>query len=137
MGAQSLEKLETLHKIVEFLGNWQERGNRESLVNTFFQLLREGKRTSAKMILEKIKQKSDSSKWRQGYNNALEGMIVALETKEDREVFINQIRIEKSDELRRKFFKESKNELHSDFDRGFFSAWADYLQALKKTVKMK
>ena len=135
MGTQSLEKLETLHKVVEFLGNWQKRGDGDSLANTFFQLLREGKRTAAKTVLEKIKQKSESSKWRQGYINALEGMVIASETKEDQEVFINQIRIEKSDELRRKFFQQSKNELHSDFDRGFFSAWTDYMQALKQKVK--
>ena len=132
---QGLEKLETLQKVVDFLGSWQERGKRESLVNTFFRLVREGKKSGAKAVLEKIKERSESSMWRQGYINALEGMVVASETKDDRDVFINHVRVESSDELRRKFFQQSRNELHAEFDRGFFAAWAEYMQALKQTAK--
>ncbi|MFH0897944.1 MAG: hypothetical protein V1850_07875 [Candidatus Bathyarchaeota archaeon] len=129
-----MEKLETLHKTVEFLEGWQEQAKKESLVDTFFRLVAQEKKASAKAVLEKIKQKSENSKWRKGYINALEGITVT-EAKNDQNVLINQIKIERRDELRRAFLKHSSNELHSDFDRGFFSAWADYIRVLKRTSK--
>lgn len=137
MATQILEKTETLQKVIEFLGTWQERGKKETQVNTFFQLLNGGKRTAAKIVLDKIKQKSETSLWHHGYINALEGMFYALETKEDKEFFINQIKLENSEMFRRKFFQQSKNELQTDFDRGYFSAWIDYLQVFKKPTKSK
>lgn len=130
-----MERLETLQKVVEFLGSWQERSRKESLVNTFFHQLLEGKKTAAKAALEKIRKSAEPSPWRRGYINALEGIIAASEAKEDRDVFINQLRVEKSDELRRTFLQQSKNNLHADFDRGYFAAWADFIQALRLAAK--
>lgn len=128
---QDMEKLATLHKTVEFLEGWQKQAKKESLVDTFFHLVAQEKRSAAKVVLEKIKLKSENSQWRRGYINALEGMITVSETKNDQNVLINQIKTEGSDALRKAFLKHSSNELHSDFDRGFFSAWADYTRTLK------
>ena len=101
-------------------------------MNTFFQLLTVKKMTTAKTVLEKIKRKSDSSMWRRGYLNALDGMVAASLTKGSRNVFINQLRVESGEALRKKFIQQSINELHADFDRGYFTAWADYMHMLKK-----
>ena len=128
---QQVEKVATLLKTVGFLEEWQEQAKKESLVGTFFHLVAQEKRATAKVVLEKIKQKSENSQWRKGYINALEGMITVTEAKYDQNVFINQIKTERGAEFRRAFLKQSSNELHSDFDKGFFSAWADYMRVLK------
>ena len=128
---QSLEKLETLHKVVEFLGNWQERTKKELLVNTFFKLVTKRRITAAKAVLNKMAQQSEPSLWRLGYINALEGMVVATEASRDLDVFINRVRVENSTGVMKKFIQQSNNYLHGEFDRGYFSAWADYLQTLK------
>ncbi|MFH0749103.1 MAG: hypothetical protein V1915_04215 [Candidatus Bathyarchaeota archaeon] len=130
---QTLAKLDTLQKVVKFLGNWQEQPTRDSLVDSVFQLLLKGKITAAKTVLEKMKQKSESSIWRRGYINALDGMVVASETKDDPSVFINQITLEKCEDLRRNFLQQSRNDRQSEFDKGFFSAWSDYLQMLHES----
>jgi len=36
---------------------------------------------------------------------------------------------------RREFLKQAKSKLQADYDRGFFSAWADYMRVLVKTLK--
>lgn len=128
---QPIEKLATLHRTVEFLEGWQGQAKKESLVNTFFHLIVQEKRNAGKIVLEKIKQKSESSQWRKGYINALEGMINIIETKNDQNVLINQIKAENINDIRKTFLKHCNNELHSDFDKGFFSAWVDYIRTLK------
>ena len=130
-------KQKVLHKAVNFLDSWQAQSKKKSLVNTFFHLLAQGKKTAARKVLERIKQSAETSQWRRGYINALDGMMNALETTNDRDVFINQIRVERCDELGRIFLKQSGNELQADFDKGYFAAWADYMQALKPTTKME
>jgi len=125
---------EALRKTVEFLNGWQEQSKGRSLVNTFFHLLAQGKKTTAKIVLEKIKRRSELSRWRRGYINALEGMLAASEAG-DRNVFMNQIRAEKYGEFRKAFLQRSRNDLHDDFDKGFFAAWADRIEALKTTAK--
>ena len=129
---QSMENLKTLQNVVEFLGRWQERTKRDPLVNTFFQLMTVRKMTMAKTVLAKIKRKFDSSIWHQGYLNALDGMVAASLTKGSRSIFINQLKVERSEAFKKKFLQQSKYELHTDFDRGYFSAWADYMHMLKK-----
>ena len=129
------KRLDSLHKAVAFLESWQEKTKVKTLESNFFSQLIQGKKDGAKVILENIKEKSESSKWRKGYINALEGMIVASETKEDKNIFMNQIMTNKSDYFRKIFLQQSKNDLYSDFDKGFFSAWADYARALKPITK--
>lgn len=133
--APSPERLDNLHKAVAFLESWQEKSKVKTLESNFFSQLIQGRKDGAKVILEKIKQKSESSKWRKGYINALEGMIVAADTKEDKNMFMNQIKANKSDYFRKIFLQQSKNDMYNDFDKGFFSAWADYTRTLKLIIK--
>ena len=100
-------------------------------MNTFFSLITQDKKAAAKAVLENIKLRSENSQWRKGYINALEGMITVSEVKNDQNVLINQVKTTGSEPLRKAFLKHSSNKLHSDFDRGFFSAWADYMRTLK------
>ena len=134
---QRLERLATLHKTVEFLEGWQEQTKRESLVDTFFSLIAQEKKTTAKVVFEKIKQKSEASQWSNGYINALEGMMSVSIVKNEKNILINQIKAEKSNELKEIFLRHSNNKLHNDFDRGFFAAWVEYMQVIKRLAKLK
>lgn len=126
------EKQKALHKTVEFLNSWKSHSKRKSLVNIFLHLLAQGQMTDAKRVFDKIRQKIEFSKWRRGYINALEGMIVASVARTGKNAFINQIQAERIAKLRKIFLKQSRNVLHDDFDKGFFAAWADYIRVLKK-----
>ena len=123
-----------LNKTVNFLNSWQAKSKKKMLVTHFFILLTQGKKTAAKKTLEEVKVEPETSPWRKGYINALEGMITALELTNDQDTFINQIKTDRIDEFRRLFLKQSFNELNTDFDKGYFSAWAEYIQSLKPTV---
>jgi len=128
---------EALRKAVGFLDGWQEKSKKNSLVSTFLSLLARGKWAAAKRFLDEIKQNADQTQWRRGYINALDGMIVALEGNGDRNVFIYQIKVEQIDELKKTFLQRSRNGLHADFDRGYFAAWADYVQMLNMAARFK
>jgi len=98
--------------------------------NRFFQLLAQGKLTAADKVLENIKNEMKTTEWQRGYINSLEGMLLALRSK-DRDVFIKKITPESIARLNKKFYQQSKDTLQADFDRGFFTAWNEYMQLLK------
>ncbi len=130
---QRVEKIATLHK---FLEEWQEQTKKETLADTFFHFVAQDKKTAAKVVLEKMK-KSKNSQWRIGYINALEGIITAMESNNDQNLLINNVKAEGSDVLIKVFLQHSRNELQSDFDKGFFSAWVNYMQALKQAAELR
>ena len=135
-----------LYEAVNFLNDWKtqtkkkklvntSQTKKKKLVNTFFQLLTQRKKTAARKTLERIKQNGETSQWQGGYINALDGMITASVKSSNRSAFINQINIERCDDLNKMFLKQSENILLTDFDKGYFTAWANYMQMLKPTVK--
>ena len=60
-------------------------------------------------------------------------MLAASESKNDERILINKIDSTKAGRLSREFLQHSRDELQADFDRGFFSAWADYLRYMGKS----
>ncbi len=95
----------------------------------FFQLLKERRFAEAERVLERIRQKTNKTEWNSGYIHALDGIIVATKSN-DSYAFIKNLNFEDEKELkknRKEFLKEYKNKIHSDSDRGFFAAWADYM----------
>ena len=105
----------------------------ETLVSNFFTDLIEGKFTSADKTLQSMKAEMRGTERQRGYINALEGMLSALISKNDKSVLINQIGIKEADKLTKLFSRRSKDRLQSDFDRGFFEAWVDYTKTLKNS----
>jgi hypothetical protein len=102
-------------------------------VNRVLRLLSERKFTDAGRVLEKLELTMTESEWSKGYFHALQGMILALKSK-DSHVYFNQINTEDSktiNDIKKKFVKQTQNVLHKDYDRGFFSAWSDYLKLFK------
>lgn len=60
-------------------------------------------------------------------------MLSALGSKNDKSILINQISAKEADKLAKAFSRRSKNRMQSEFDRGFFEAWADYTKTLKSS----
>jgi len=103
-------------------------------ITVYFQLITKRSLTDAERILEDLKQKPPSSEWNKGYMSALDGMLIAARSNDDQYAFLSKINFDpqKIEELKNEFINHSKNQLHDDFDRGFFSAWADYMRLLTK-----
>ncbi len=95
----------------------------------FFQLLKGRRFAESERVLERIRQKTNKTEWNSGYLHALDGIILAQKSN-DSYSFIKNLNFEDEKELkknRKEFLKEYKNKIHSDYDRGFFAAWADYM----------
>jgi len=107
-----------------------------ALVVRFFQLLQSRQFSEAERILERVKERVPKTEWNKGYYMALRGMMSALKSKRDTYVWLPKLDLNDEKALRdhrREFMAQSKNRLHADYDRGFFSAWADFMRVLIKT----
>ena len=103
----------------------------------FFQLLRGRRFAEGERVLERIRQKTNETEWNSGYLIALEGVLLAQKSN-DSYAFVTNLNIEDEKELkksRKKFLKEYKNKIYSDYDRGFFAAWADYMLTSVRELK--
>jgi hypothetical protein len=95
----------------------------------FFQLLKGRKFAEAERVLERIRKKTNETEWNSGYLHALDGIILATKSN-DSYAFLTNVNFEDEKQLkknRKEFLKEYKNKIHTDYDRGFFAAWADYM----------
>ena len=95
----------------------------------FFQLLRGRRFAEAERVLERIRQKTNETEWNSGYLHALDGIVLATKSN-DSYAFIKNVNFEEEKDLkknRKEFLKEYKNKINTDYDRGFFAAWADYM----------
>jgi hypothetical protein len=108
-----------------------------ALVTRFFQLVVNKQLTEAERELERIKQKMHKTEWNRGYFRALYGMMLARRSNNNNGSYTFFSKLEFGDRAalhsyRREFLEHVKNRLHGDFDRGFFSAWADCMRVLDK-----
>jgi len=104
-------------------------------VTRFFQLVTTRQFAEAERILERLKQRIQMSERNRGYFQALYGMLLAQRNNDDRYAFLSNLNVNDKKELqtyRREFLRQSENRLHAEYDRGFFSAWADYMRILPK-----
>jgi len=106
-------------------------------VTRFFQLVTNRRFAEAERVLERIKLKIQETEWNKGYFQALNGILLALKSNDDQYAFLSNMNFENENELkkyRRDFLKEARSKIHADYDRGFFSAWVDYLRV---SIKLK
>jgi len=104
-------------------------------VARFFQLVTARQFAEAERILQRLRQKIQTTEWNRGYFQALYGMLLAQKNNDDRYVFLSNANVTDKKELqshRREFLKQARSRIHADYDRGYFTAWASYLQALAK-----
>jgi len=108
-----------------------------ALVTRFFQLLVNKQFAEAERELERLKQRMHNTEWNQGYFRALHGMLISRRSNSTDYSFLSKLDFNDKEALqhyRREFLGHVRNRLHGDFDRGFFSAWADCMRVLGRMV---
>ena len=106
-----------------------------ALVTRFFQLLVNRQFSEAERELERVKQKMQKTEWNRGYFRALYGMFLSRKANGDSYALLSRMDLKDKSALnsyRREFLEHVKNKLHGEFDRGFFSAWADCMRVLNR-----
>jgi len=107
----------------------------QALVTRYFQLIVKRQFTEAMRELERLKQKMHKTEWNRGYFRALYGMYLSRKNNGDVYAFFSKLDLTDSAALhgyRREFLDHMRNGLHGDFDRGYFSAWADCMRVLTR-----
>ena len=107
----------------------------QALVTRYFQLIVSRQFAEAERELERVKQKMQKTEWNRGYFRALYGMYLSRKSNNDTYALFSKIDITDKvtlHEYKREFLEHTKNGLHGDFDRGYFSAWADCMRILTK-----
>ena len=101
----------------------------------FFQLVTEKQVTEAERELLRIKEKIERTEWNHGYYRALQGMLISRRTNSDNPAFLTTLDPNNKHvllDLKREFQEKVESRLYTDYDRGYFSAWADYVSTLKR-----
>jgi hypothetical protein len=107
----------------------------QALVTRYFQLIVKRQFTEATRELERLKQKMQRTDWNRGYFRALYGMYLSRKSNGDAYAFFSKLDLTDEAALhgyRREFLDHMRNGLHGDFDRGYFSAWADCMRILTR-----
>jgi hypothetical protein len=106
----------------------------EESVWRFFQNLGSRAWTEAEKELDSIRQNSENTPWSKGYVKALEGLLLTFRSNDDKYIFLPKMLANGSEEtiksLRKEYNEFASNELHGDYDRGFFKALEEYLSKL-------
>jgi len=108
----------------------------QALVTRYFQLIVSRQFTEAERELERLKQKMQKTEWNRGYFRALYGMYLSRKNvATDDYAFFSKLDFSDTAALhayRKEFLDHMRNGLHGDFDRGYFSAWADCTRILTR-----
>ena len=108
----------------------------QALVTRYLQLLVTRQFTEAERELERVKQKMQKTEWNRGYFRALYGMYLSRKNSAtDDYAFFSKLDLTDKVSLhnyRKEFLEHMGNGLHGDFDRGFFSAWADCMRIVAR-----
>lgn len=107
----------------------------QALVTRYFQLIVSRQYAEAERELERVKQKLQKTEWNRGYFRALYGMYLSKKNANDVYAFFSTLDLSDKVSLhvyRREFLDNMRSGLHGDFDRGYFSAWADCMRILTR-----
>ncbi len=100
-------------------------------VAKFLQHLEERAWTEAEKELDIIRQKSENSQWSRGYVKALEGLLLTKRTNDDKYLYLPKALGNKTEDeissIRSDFAEFASNELHGEYDRGYFKALEEYV----------
>jgi hypothetical protein len=103
-------------------------------VNKFLENVEARAWTDAEKELDTIRQKSDNSQWSRGYVKALEGLMLTYRNNDDKYIFLPKVLSNRTEEtignLKKEFSEFAANELHGEYDRGYFKALDDYFTLL-------
>lgn len=101
------------------------------VVNRFFQNVETRAWTDAEKELDLIRQKSENTQWYKGYVKALEGLLLTFRSNDDKYIYLPKALSNRAEEsvnqLRKEFGEFASNEIHGEYDRGYFKALEDYV----------
>lgn len=104
-------------------------------VAKFFQSVEERAWTDAEKELDSIRQMAENNQWSRGYIKALEGLMLTYKSNDDKHLYLPKVLNDRSEEnlqgLHKEFTDFSSDELHGEYDRGYFKALEEYLAMLK------
>ena len=107
----------------------------QALVTRYFQLIVNRQFTESERELERLKQKMQKTEWNRGYFRALYGMLLSRRNNTDDYALFSKLDLSDKVTLhayRKEFLDHMRNGLHGDFDRGYFSAWADCMRIVTR-----
>jgi hypothetical protein len=103
-------------------------------VNRFFQDVESRAWTDAEKELDSIRKETENTPWHKGYVKALEGLLLTFRTNDDKYIYLPKALVNRSEEsvnkLRKDFGEFASNEIHGEYDRGYFKALEDYTSLL-------
>lgn len=102
----------------------------KTFVQRFHKLRVDRDFAGAERELESLRGRLAKAEWGRGYLAALEGMLTAYRNRNDKYALINRFPSGKEEiaPLLEEFRLRSKSYVSSDYDKGFFHAWADFAQ---------
>ena len=84
--------------------------------------------------METIRQKAGDTPWYKGYLKALEGLLLTYRTNDDKYIFLPKALANRNEESVNKLTKDfgefASNEIHGEYDRGYFKALEDFTSIL-------
>ena len=100
--------------------------------SNFFRMIANRKVPEAEQELEKTRVKLDKSKGDLGYLRALEGLVLTVKSG-DKNLYLNKANLDQNSvkEIKRDLLVHASNELHDEYDRGYFCALVDYVKVLE------
>jgi ATP/maltotriose-dependent transcriptional regulator MalT len=114
-----------------------------ALVTRLLQLVSERKFAEAERILERITakmKKSGQQEFNRGYLEALSGIILTYRSSGESYEFFSTLNLNDVEALKkhyRDFKQNTESRFHAEYDRGYYSALADYIRVVLRTVKGK
>jgi hypothetical protein len=103
-------------------------------VSQYFQFIIERRLGEAEKKLEELKQEFGRSQRETGYLKALEGLLLTYRSSGDRYLYLTNVELtgKNVEALKKEFTEQAGSLLHADYDRGYFSALADFMGAVSK-----
>jgi hypothetical protein len=103
-------------------------------VGEYFRLLLKREIAPAERLLERLENNLEDSDLEKGYLTALKGILVSVRTKSSSDSLAYQVigDRKRASSMIKDLKKRAKNRWESDFDKGYFAAWKDYLKVIVK-----
>jgi ATP/maltotriose-dependent transcriptional regulator MalT len=120
---------------------WNEMSVPLAFMTQFFNLVSQRKFAEAERILERITvrmKKRGEQEFNRGYLEALSGIILTYRSSGESYEFFSNLDLNDAEALKRHYkdFRENaQSRFHADYDRGYFSALADYMRVVLRTTK--
>jgi len=108
------------------------------ILELFFKSVSEGNVSEAQSIVDAAYIYDHPSEWSLGYSTALQGMVQALKADGKIHPLLRRLNVgdvEGVELLSRNFASRVSSFLSSDFDKGYFTAWALYMASLATSQK--